>query len=162
MTHEEAALLLFREAALLDNGAWAEWLDLYTENAIFWVPAWKDEVTITSDPDAELSLIYYNGRQGLADRVKRATSGLSVASSPRARCVHAISNVMVHDNGAEAVEVGSVFTVHRYDVRAEQAHCFFGYYRHHFVVHRGKWLISSKKAVLLNDCIPTVLDFFSI
>ncbi|WP_353228624.1 aromatic-ring-hydroxylating dioxygenase subunit beta [Novosphingobium sp.] len=160
LTRSLAEDLLYHEALLLDTGAWAEWVELYTPDATFHVPAWRDETTPTSDPDTELSLIFYRGRRNLEDRVWRATSGLSVASSPPARVVHLIANVMVED--AAAGLVTSAFTVHRYDKRAEVAHVFFGRYRHRFVDVDGTWRIAAKTAWLLNDTIPTVLDFYQI
>ena len=73
----EVTALITREAMLLDRRCWREWLDLYSEDSVFWMPAWLDEDTTTSDPDAELSHIYYKGRHNLEDRVWRATSGMS-------------------------------------------------------------------------------------
>ena len=35
--------LLYREAAYLDERRWAEWLELYTADAEFWVPAWDED-----------------------------------------------------------------------------------------------------------------------
>ena len=116
--------LLYREARLLDEGvadpaAWQAWLALYTADATFHVPAWRDETTPTSDPQTELSLIWYQGRRNLEDRVWRATSGMSVASSPPARVVHLITNVMVDD--AAAGVVTSAFAAHRFDRRGDAA-----------------------------------------
>ena len=66
LTRAEAEELLYREALYLDRGEWDAWLDLYLPDAIFWMPAWRDETTLTDDPDRELSLIYYRGRRNLA------------------------------------------------------------------------------------------------
>jgi len=154
--------LLFHEAACLDRGEWQQWLDLYTEDACFWVPAWKDELTPTSDPDRELSLIYYDGRAGLAGRVFRATSGQSVASFPRPRCVHCISNVMLAGSDMTEVAAHANFVVHLHDVRAARSHSFFARYEHRLRYGDGRWLIAAKKILLLNDTIPTVVDFYSI
>jgi 3-phenylpropionate/cinnamic acid dioxygenase small subunit len=81
------------QAECLDESRWDDWLDLYAEDACFWMPAWKNETETTTDPDTELSLIYYKGRNNLADRVWRVRSGQSVASTPRIRAVHLITNV---------------------------------------------------------------------
>jgi benzoate/toluate 1,2-dioxygenase subunit beta len=154
--------LLYREAALLDEGAWDDWLALYTEDALFWMPAWRDEETPTSDPDSELSLIYYDGRRGLEDRVVRARSGQSVASRPRPRCLHVISNVRLIESKDDAAEIASAFTVFLHDVRADRTHHFFGHYRHALRREEGEWRIQRKQILLLNDTIPTVVDFYSI
>lgn len=158
----DAEELLYREAALLDEGAWDDWLTLYTEDAVFWMPAWRDELTPTEDPDSELSLIYYEGRRGLEDRVIRARSGQSVASHPRPRCVHMISNVRLVECKTDTVEIASNFAVCLHDVRAERTHKFFGRYRHTLRREAGEWRIGRKHILLLNDTIPTVVDFYSV
>jgi len=157
-----AAEFLYREALLLDSGAWAEWLDLYSQDAVYWLPAWRDEVEPTQDPDTELSLIYYRGRRNLEDRVWRARSGQSVASTPRPRTVHGITNVLLLQCDDESAETSACFTVHLRDVRADRTHVFFGRYEHRLVRIEGRWLIASKKILLLNDVIPTVVDFYSV
>jgi 3-phenylpropionate/cinnamic acid dioxygenase small subunit len=158
----EAARLLYEEARRLDSGEWDAWLDLYTEDALFWMPAWRDETEPTADPDRELSLIYYSGRRNLEDRVWRARSGLSVASSPRPRTVHLVTNVLVLRGGAEEAELSASFAVHRHDVRAERSHAFFGRYEHRLRREPDGWRIAAKKILLLNDVIPTVVDFYMV
>jgi len=162
LSRADAEDLLYREAALLDEGAWDEWLALYTEDALFWMPAWRDENTPTSDPQSELSLIYYEGRRGLEDRVFRARSGQSVASHPRPRCLHCISNVRLIEPTYSSADVASAFTVFLHDVRADRTHHFFGRYRHTLRNEGGVWRIARKHILLLNDTIPTVVDFYSI
>ncbi|HYD12278.1 MAG TPA: aromatic-ring-hydroxylating dioxygenase subunit beta [Allosphingosinicella sp.] len=160
LTHAEAEVLLTREAMLLDRGDWDEWLALYAEDAIFWMPAWRDELNPTEDPDSELSLIYYKGRRNLEDRVWRARSGLSVASAPRPRVVHQVTNVLVEDGH----RVAASFSTHLFDKRAERTHTFFGRYDYALVrtAEDGAWKIAMKKITLLNDTIPTVVDFYSV
>ena len=162
LSRADAEDLLYHEAALLDECCWDEWLALYTEDAVFWMPAWRDEETPASDPGSELSLIYYDGRNGLEDRVFRARSGQSVASRPRPRCMHCISNVRVIDGAPGTAEIASNFTVFLHDVRADRTHQFFGRYQHTLRHEAGQWRIARKKILLLNDTIPTVVDFYAI
>ena len=60
---------LYREARLLDDRQWDDWLECYSPDAEFWMPAWDDHDTLTQDPQSEISLIYYPSRDGLEDRV---------------------------------------------------------------------------------------------
>lgn len=154
--------VLYREAMYLDTGNWDGWLGLFTEDCIFWMPAWRDEATPTEDPDSELSLIYYRGRRNLEDRVWRVKSGRSVASLPRPRVVHMISNVLVEEQGDNTALAHANFTTHLYDARAQRTHAFFGRYEHQLTKEETVWRISSKKILLLNDTIPTVVDFYLI
>ena len=158
LTLAEAETLLTREAHLLDRGDWDAWLALFSEDAIFWMPAWRDELNPTEDPDRELSLIYYKGRRNLEDRVWRARSGLSVASTPRPRVVHMVTNIMVEEGN----RVAASFATHLFDKRAERTHSFFGRYDYHLVRTDDGWRIAMKKIILLNDTIPTVVDFYSV
>jgi benzoate/toluate 1,2-dioxygenase beta subunit len=162
LSRADAEDLLFREVQCLDRREWDAWLSLYEEDCEFWMPAWRDEINPTSDPDSELSLIYYRGRRNLEDRVWRLRSGTSVASSPLPRVVHGVTNVVVGPSSAEEAQVGANFTVHLFDTRAQRTHVFFGMYE--YVLRRTSvdWQIASKKIILLNDVIPTVVDFYTI
>lgn len=158
LSRAEAEELLYCEALLIDTARFAEWLELFTPDAEFWMPAWRDEVTLTQDPDRELSLIYYKGRRNLEDRVMRLTSGLSTASAPLPRVVHQVTNVLV----TAEEEVSAAFVCHRFDVRMNRADCFFGRYEYRLVDDDGAWRIARKKIILLNDTIPTVVDINAI
>ncbi len=162
LTRAEAEDLLYREALLIDTQRFAEWLELFTPDVEFWMPAWRDETTTTEDPDRELSLIYYKGRRNLEDRVMRLTSGLSTASSPLPRVVHQVTNVMVLDADEAAARVSAAFTCHRFDVRMNRTDCFFGRYEYRLAPCEGAWRIACKKITLLNDTIPTVVDINAI
>ncbi len=85
--------LIFREARLLDTGEWADWVAMYSEDAVFWVPAWLDEYTTTSDPRTQVSLLYHDARRGLEERIARIESRKSITAPPLPRTVHQISNL---------------------------------------------------------------------
>ena len=162
LTRPEAEDLLYREALLIDTQRFAEWLELFTPDVEFWMPAWRDETTTTQDPDRELSLIYYKGRRNLEDRVMRLTSGLSVASAPLPRVVHQITNVLVLEADGSEAAVSAAFSCHRFDVRMNRTDCFFGRYEYRLARQADGWRIARKTIILLNDTIPTVVDINSI
>ncbi len=68
---EQVSQFLYQEARFLDDEQWDDWLACYAPSASFWMPAWDDDDTLTTDPQSEISLIYYPDRQGLEDRVFR-------------------------------------------------------------------------------------------
>lgn len=73
---------LYREARLLDDREWDEWLTCYMPDASYWMPAWDDNDQTTEDPQSQISLIYYPNREGLEDRVFRIKTERSGASTP--------------------------------------------------------------------------------
>ena len=76
--------------------------------------------------------------------------------------MHCISNVRVIESEAGIAEIASNFAVFLHDVRADRTHHFFGRYHHSLRLDAGTWRIAGKKILLLNDTIPTVVDFYSI
>ena len=158
LSAEEAARVLYGEALALDEQRWDDWLAMYTEDAVFWVPSWIDEHGLAGDPDRELSLMYYPARVGLADRVMRIRSGLSVASKVLPRTVHALGNVMWTESG----KLNSVFQVASFDLKSRSSHVYYGRYEHVLRKVDGHWRIAAKKVILMNDLIPTMLDFYSV
>jgi phenylpropionate dioxygenase-like ring-hydroxylating dioxygenase large terminal subunit len=89
----DIAAFLYREARLLDDEQWDEWLDCYDPDAQFWMPSWDDDGTLVQDPQREISLIYYPTRQGLEDRVFRIKTERSSATMPDTRTSHNIANI---------------------------------------------------------------------
>lgn len=152
------------EALHLDAQRWDEWLGLFTEDAVFWLPAWADEHRLSASPECELSLIYCTARAGLEDRVWRVRSGLSAASKPLPRTSHAVTNSVIRpDSGSsDKVVVDSSWTCHVHELKQRTQHVFFGSYQHHLRLEQGQWRIHSKKVILMNDQIPTLLDFYCI
>ncbi len=160
---EQATELLYRQAYYLDTQRWDDWLALFTEDAEYWVPAWKGEHTPTDNPKREVSLVYYNKRAGLEDRVWRARSGKSVASAVLPRTQHSIANVML-DEGASSnrLLVFSNWTVQQFLVKEKVAETHFGRYEHELVRLDNAWRIAKQKILLLNDYLPAKLDFYNL
>jgi 3-phenylpropionate/cinnamic acid dioxygenase small subunit len=162
LAHADAAGILYREGHHLDRQHWDEWLALYCDDAVFWVPAWKGAHELVDSPDSEVSLMYYTARAGLEDRVWRVRSGLSAASSPLRRTSHSIGSVIIAGESAAGVEIHSSWTCHVFDVRQAAQHVFFGRYEHRLRREAGLWKIAHKKIVLMNDRIPAMVDFYCI
>lgn len=159
---DAAVDLLHREAAYLDTQQWDDWLDLFTEDCEYWLPAWKGEHQTTADPKREVSLIYYSNRAGLADRVWRVRQGNSAASAVLPRTHHALTNIRAMPSTGDALLIHSYWTVHQFLIRQSQVEVFFGRYQHTVVTQRGELRIAKKKIILLNDYLPAKIDFYSL
>lgn len=156
------ATVIWQEAQYLDERKFDDWIGLYSRTCLFWMPAWREDGTLTEDPQRELSLIYYQGRRNLEDRVQRIRSGHSVASAVLPRTTHMVGNILVEESGQDLLRVNSAFTTFVFDVRTNRSHTYFGRYTHQFVQEDGQWRISQKIIHLMNDMIPTMLDVYSI
>ena len=160
ISYDTACAFLYREARLLDDREWDEWLTCYAPDVTYWMPAWDDDDQLTEDPQSEISLIFYPSRDGLEDRVFRIKTERSGASTPEPRTSHNVTNVELLADRGEEVDVRYNFHTlnHRYKVTDH----FFGTM---FVTlrKRGEELvISQKKIVLKNDYIRQVIDVYHI
>jgi len=156
------ARLLFHEARCIDERDWMGWLDLYTEDAVFWVPAWLDENRTCTDPDREISQIYHDSRQGLEERVARLQSRKSVTTMPLPRTTHFVTNIETSPANGRVLAVDACWTVHIYAPRTTRHHVNFGRYRMTLVTRNGGLRIARKVILLNNDCIPTSIDIFTV
>lgn len=153
--------LLYTEARLIDRQAWDDWLALYLPDAEFWVPAWDSEHSYVSDPQNEISLIYYADRSGLEDRVFRLRTGMSSASVPLPRTSHLVSNVQASQlaNGDFAVHASWQVTYYKH----KTTNFFAGQYEYTLRPQDdGSLRIARKKIIVINDLIPQVLDFYHV
>jgi 3-phenylpropionate/cinnamic acid dioxygenase small subunit len=159
---ERAAAFLFQEARYLDRHEWDAWVAMYREDAVYWLPAWRDEYETTADPQTEVSLIFHNARLGLEERIARIESRKSITALPLPRTVHQIGNVELRAVSPAYIETEATFAVHVYDPRTAKEHTHFGRYEHVLSRERDVWRIAKKKIILVNDKVPAVLDFYSI
>ena len=161
LTAERAQALLVREALLLDQRRWEDWLTMFDPAAVFWVPSWRDDEQPVEDPDKEVSLIYHEDRAALEDRVWRLQSGRSAASTPILRTSHSVTGAVL-EGEPQSPTVFASWTCHVYDPKHRKQHAFFGRYEMHYSADGENWRIARKKIVLLNDYIPTMIDFYCI
>lgn len=160
-TLERVTRFLYRESRLLDDREFEQWLECYHPDAEFWMPAWDDDDTLTTDPQAEISLIYYANRGGLEDRVFRIRTDRSAATSiPEPRTGHNISNVEILAEHGDAVELRfNWFTLY---YRYQHVDTYFGTSFYTLDMSGAEPLITKKKVVLKNDYIHHVVDVYHL
>ena len=93
-TRDDCRALLEREARLLDHNRFEDWLALYAEKCIVWVPA----AETAGDPRREVA-IFFDDRRRLEDRIFRLRTGKAWSQVPASRCVRQVTNVEVFRAG---------------------------------------------------------------
>ena len=106
---EELEAFVYAEAELLDDGRYEDWLALFADDGIYWVPA----VPGQEDPLNTIS-IFYEDKDIMAIRIRRMTHPANIAQSPFPRTSHVVGQVRVEgaDNGT--FEVSSRMQVVEY------------------------------------------------
>lgn len=150
---------LYREARYLDDREFEKWLDCYADDVVYWMPAWDDNGRLTENPHREISLIYYDNKGGLEDRIFRIRTERSSATSiPEPRTSHNISNVEVIERRGEQVDVR--FNWHTMYFRYNSVDPYYGTSFYTIDFSGEQPLIRRKTVVLKNDYIHHVVDVY--
>jgi len=144
LSRSEAEDILYREARLLDDRRYREWLELFGDDAKYWIPC-NGEGT---DPEREITLVYEDLPK-LRDRVERLSSGMAHAQMPPSKTKRLISNVEVDNTTEHMAAVSSGFIL--YELRRSRERVFAGRYEHALRRVDGAWKIACKKVVLINN-----------
>jgi benzoate/toluate 1,2-dioxygenase beta subunit len=157
---EKISAFLYREARLLDDREWDQWLACYAPKAVYWMPAWDDDDQLVEDPHRHVSLIYYPSREGLEDRVFRIKTERSGASTPEPRTSHNICNIelLAERQG----EVDLRFNWHTLSHRYKRTDSFFGTSFYTLDTRGEAPVILNKKIVLKSDYIHQVIDVYHV
>ena len=85
----DAEDFLYHEADLLDRREFDQWLTLFTDDGIYWLP-----MEDSDDPLMQSSILYDDKRMREM-RVHQIVRKAHYAQLPRSRTIHAVSNVRV-------------------------------------------------------------------
>jgi 3-phenylpropionate/cinnamic acid dioxygenase small subunit len=135
---------LYREARLMDEHAYDEWLALWTDDAMYWVPCNEDDF----DPERHVSIVYEN-RSRLEDRITRLKSGAAYAQDPKSRLSRVVSNVEIESENGDELTIHSTFNLTA--LRRGRMDTFAGRVLHKLRRQDESFKIAFKKVVLINN-----------
>lgn len=150
----EVEQFLFREARFADESDYDSWEALWTDDALYWVPAGNDG----PDPLQTMSVVYDN-RNRISTRLKQLRTGRRYAQAPPSNLRRLISNVeilggrLVSAGDGVDLEVGANFLV--VESRARDTRLWGG--RVTYRLRRaedGSMRMSYKKVVLVDRDKP--------
>jgi 3-phenylpropionate/cinnamic acid dioxygenase small subunit len=134
---------LYYEARLLDTQRYEEWLELFTDDATYWVPLEQNQ----KDP-YETSSIIHDDRTLLELRVKQARHPRAHARQPLARTVHQVGNVVIED-AKDEIKVSS--TLQLVEFRNEKQRLYAALVEHRLRRVNGSFKIAHKRVDLVNS-----------
>jgi 3-phenylpropionate/cinnamic acid dioxygenase small subunit len=150
---EQVEKFLFHEADCMDEGLYDEWLSLWDESGIYWVPCNQDDL----DPSRQVSIIYDDYAR-LSDRIERLNSPNMHTQLPKSRMRRVVGNVVVNENGDDEIEVKSNFILA--ELRHREQDNFAGRSVHKLKTSGDSFKILHKKVLLIQNDDPIgVLTF---
>ena len=152
-TYREIQQFLYREARIMDEHRYQDWLDLWTSDAHYWIPC-NDE-----DGDINDKIALVNERRaGVEDRVKRLCGTGHYAQEPKSRMSRVVSNIEILEDSDDRVVVASVFSLTA--IRRGKTDIVAGRTTHWLTRSGDDYRISAKKILLAgNNEVMTNLTF---
>src|SRR5262245_14655800 len=110
----EVEQLLYREAHLLDSGAFQEWLDLLAPDVRYWAPVRADVYRkVEKEHEASRLALFDETKASLAIRISRLGTGLAWVENPTTRTRRFVSNITADEDADGLVHVQSNFMLFR-------------------------------------------------
>ena len=160
---EEVEEFLYREAELLDERRYEDWLDLFTDDARYFMPMRRN--VPRDEPEREFTREgtdvnwFDEGKETLTRRVRQILTGVHWAEEPPSRICHMVSNVQILTASPPGpmpteVAVKSRFLVYRNRVETETD---FLVGKREDLLRRvdGSWRIARRKIVLDQSVLLT-------
>lgn len=147
---------LYREARFADESDYDSWEALWTDDALYWVPAGND-----GDDPMQLMSVIYDNRNRISTRLKQLRTGKRFAQAPPSNLRRSLSNIELlggrrSSSGDVDLEVGANFLV--LESRARGNHLWGGRVTYRLRRVEGALRMSYKKVVLVDrdKPIPTL------
>ena len=138
--------LVYREARLIDEKRFDEWYDLFTDDALYWMPLSRDQPI----GEAHTSLLYED-KLLLKVRIERLRHPNAFSQQQPSYCQHVLQQPAVESTQPEAglcvVRTSFIYI----EAKLERQLILAGVAFHHLVQRPGDgWKIKLKKIELLN------------
>lgn len=144
-TREQVEDFLFMEASMIDEWRLEEWLDLFTLDCVYEIPATD---TPHLDPGRSWSLIH-DRRTMLEQRVIRLKKPEAHAEFPHSLVSHMVGNVRILAETEGSVLVTANFIINR--SKAGKLDTYVGRYEYDLVPEKSTFKIRHKKAILAHN-----------
>jgi 3-phenylpropionate/cinnamic acid dioxygenase small subunit len=139
----EVQVLLTQQATLLDARQWDAWMDLFTEDGVYWMPAAPEQTDWASQPS-----IFAEDRLLMEIRAARLLHPNAWSQAAQWATHHLLGTTLVEAMQGETVSTYTPFQM--MEVRRDKVRHFGGSYRHHLVRQGGHWKIRLQRVDLFN------------
>jgi 3-phenylpropionate/cinnamic acid dioxygenase small subunit len=145
ITNESAADFVYREARAIDEKRFDDWYEMFTEDAIYWMPLTRNQ------PDGiNHNSLFYDDRLLLKVRIERLKSPRSFSQAVPSYCQHVLQQPMLErrdpDTGECVLRTPMIYVETRRDEQIVLAATAW----HHLVTVDGAIRMRLKKVELVN------------
>ena len=141
----EIEQFLYHEASFLDRPDLDSWIDLYTADGTYWMPAIPDQ----EDPENHISL-FYDDRVLMEVRRRNFVHPAAASKDYAVRASHIISNVQVTDLEKETGNCTVTSNFQCFLYYRDRQTPYAGTYTHELVRAGESYKIKSKRVDIIN------------
>jgi len=144
-TLREVEQFLYRQTELLDEKRWGDYIELFAEDGMYWMPASPEQTTGEGVPS-----IFYEDRNLMTVRMKRVTHPHAWSQSPMWGTSHIVGNVAIEREDAKTGEIVVRSRFHMMEFRRDATRHFAGSYIHHLRKTPKGWRIRMQRVDMVN------------
>jgi 3-phenylpropionate/cinnamic acid dioxygenase small subunit len=149
VTEKALVDFVYREARLLDELRYEEWLALYADDAHYWMPGeWRQ-----TDPKLQASLMYEDTLL-LRIRVERLSGARTFSQKPRSRAQHLLQAPQIDEINPAENRYRTWTSFHYAETRGDEFNIYAGWARHELRLEAGALKIVLKRVELVNFDAP--------
>ena len=139
----DAEQFLYRQSELLDSKKWQDWIDLFADDGIYWMPPDASYKTWDGQP-----AIFAEDKNLMTVRMNRVLHPDAWSQRPLWGTNHVVSNVVIEKETKDAVVVRSRF--HMMELRRDDVRHFAGSYRHELKKTKDGYRIKLQRVDMTN------------
>lgn len=138
---------LYREARLQDEHRFQDWEALWTDDAVYWLPANGEN----TDPERDMSILYDN-RSRIGLRIRQFLTGKRYSQMPVSRLRRVIGNIEVLGDEPNGTRVAANMLLYESHRRGQ----IMWAARNEYLLRQvdGQWRLAFKKVALVNNDAP--------
>lgn len=138
---------LFYQAELLDTKSWEAYIDLFSAEGVYWMPARPEQTEWMDSPS-----IFAEDRALMSVRMGRITHPNAWSQAPLWETNHLVANVVIEDLTDTRIRVRSRFQV--LELRRDSLRSLAGVYRHTLQRRGEDFQIALQRVDLMNAQAP--------
>lgn len=145
VTRNQCEKLIIKECRLLDEYRFDEFLSLYSNESLYWIPITPGG----GDPRIEVSHAF-DDRRRLEDRIYRLRTGYAYSQLPMSRTRRMVSNFEIgYGSSKETIYGRCNFLIS--ELRVGEQRQYSGWYGYKLMKLDGQWKIAVKMVNLINS-----------
>lgn len=144
---QQVERFLFHQAELLDRKCWRQYIDLFRDDGVYWMPATEAQTEWLDSPS-----IFAEDKTLMEVRMGRVMHPNAWSQAPQWNTSHLVGNVVIEAVEAETVLVRSRFQM--LELRRDALRHFGGVYRHTLTRGGEGFKIALQRVDLLNGQAP--------